>query len=178
MAKEIKNLPIDYKWKPELGAMGTNHSYFDGEYTERAYEHQEFPKVKYHADFVAHPKEGVEYSFTELPQTVNNREEEQKLGDDWKDSPGQVGVITAPDLAESQKRKRAQAATGSNWRAAVAGNNADATEQHLKFLQSEGGEAKTMADLYNFLAGLTGQQMKSFMKEAKDWISKQEAKKK
>src|SRR5437588_12853223 len=99
MAKELKNLPIDHKWHDTgtLGAMAKPHTYLDGEYVETSYDRNagEYPKMKYHEDFVANPKDGIEYAFTELPQIVHSREEEADLGADWKDSPGAVGVITA-----------------------------------------------------------------------------------
>jgi hypothetical protein len=170
MAKD-KNLPVDHKWVQDLGAMGKNHAFVDGEYVETTYVHQSYPKTKYHADYVHDRKEGQEYQFTQLPQTVLDMDEEILLGEDWKDSPAYFCIQTCPDAESQAKKKRAIAAAGANWRAAVPGaNNQALTEAHVHFLQANGmPEIKSLGDAYTFLSGMTSTQMSSFMKEAAEW---------
>lgn len=167
MAKQTKNLPIDERWhdKTPLGNMAKNHSYVDGEYLESEYSHQEFPKMKYHPDFVAEKKDGVEYSYTQVAQQVNSREDEEELGEDWKDSPGELGIITAPDAA-FQNKKRKEAASRS-WREAAMPDKQVIGEEHLEFLKAAGAPVKNMADVYTLLAQMTKQQCDAFMAEVK-----------
>src|SRR5215475_13335588 len=94
---EPKNLPIDYRWKPELGVRDKSHELKNGEYVEVEYEHKEFPKFKYHAAYVHQKEPGVEYPFTAHAQVVNHAGEEAELGSEWKDSPGGHQIVTAPD---------------------------------------------------------------------------------
>src|SRR3954467_9496403 len=137
MAKREQNLPIDHKWHDltQFGNMAKPHVFAEGEYLDIGVQTQnEYPKVKYHADFVAFPKDGQEYGFTELPQVVHDREEEEALGSDWKNNPADFGIVTAPDAAHSQAQKRARSAAGANWRAsALPNSNPDLTETHLQF---------------------------------------------
>src|SRR5262249_36513214 len=77
---EPRNLPIDYRWKPELGVRDRNHVLKNGEYVEIEYAHKEFPKFKYHPDYVHVKEEGVEYPFTAHAQLVNSAVEEAELG--------------------------------------------------------------------------------------------------
>src|SRR5258708_23391580 len=166
---EPRNMAIDHSWKPDLGARGMNHEFKNGEYVEVSYTQREFPKFKYHADYVHDKKDGVEYPFTTQAQLVNNAEEEAELGAGWKDSPADYGIVTAPDAEEVSKRKRAKAATGSNWRAATSLPAVSVSEHHIAFLQSQGMDISSLAQAYTFLATLTSTQMKSFMEEAASW---------
>lgn len=58
-----------------------------------------YPKYKYHAE--------------KSPILVSSEEQEEKLGDDWKDSPADHGLITQPSVeqqfdidAEEDKKKK------------------------------------------------------------------------
>lgn len=169
---EPRNMAVDHSWDTDLGARAANHEFRNGEYVEVPYIQQDFPKFKYHADYVHDKKEGVEYPFTAQAQLVNNAEEEAELGGGWKDSPADYGMVTAPDEEEVSKRKRAKAATGANWRSATSLPAVSINQHHLAFLQAQGMEINSLAQAYTFLATLTSTQMKSFMDEAAVWNGK------
>jgi len=134
----------------------------------------EYPKAMYHADYVHNKKDGVEYGLTESAVTVNNRAEEEALGPEWKPSLIAHGIITAPDAEHLAKQKAEKSKAGANWRAALgAVPNEDLGQKHIDFLQANGmPEIKTLAELYNFAAKFTGQQMRSFLAEVAAWKPK------
>jgi len=166
---EPKNLPIDYRWKPELGVRDKSHELKSGEYVEVQYEHQEFPKFKYHADYVHQKEEGVEYPFTANAQVVNNAKEEAELGEEWKDFPGEHKIVTAPDAEEVASRQRKSAAAGANWRAAASLPAVVISDHHVAFLRAQGMNISGLSEAYAFLATLTSAQMKSLLDEAAGW---------
>lgn len=165
MARDGKNLPVDHKWKPENGVRDKNHEYANGEYLETAYQHQEFPKTMFHPNYVHNRKEGIEYAFDQLPQVVNNVDELEQLGPDWKESPAEHNIVTAPDQAHTMRMKKDAAAKGKDWRAAVPGAGMSLTEEHLNYLKAAGADVKTMADMYALVAKWTSAQMQGFMEE-------------
>jgi hypothetical protein len=130
-----------------------------------------YPKMKYHADYIHPQKEGVEYSITQSPILVHSAKEERELGDEWKDSPTEHGIITAPDADQVKARRAEQVKAGANWRAALPNApDADLGQRHIDFLQAQGmADLKTMGDLYAFVGKFTGAQMKSFMAEVAAW---------
>lgn len=164
-----KNLPVDYKWKPEFGTRTGSHQFTNGEYVETTYSHQEYPKLKYHADYIHNKRDGVEYPPTAHAQLVNSAEEEVELGEDWKDSPGEHGIQTAPDAEGQAVLNRQRLAEASNWRSAPGAPAAQVGQKHLAFLQAQGMNVKDMVEAYAFLATLTGAQMKTFMAEVDAW---------
>lgn len=175
MPKQGQNKPDDFNYTREklneaIGERAKNHVYRDGEYVAVDYVHQEFPKVKYHADFVYQKNEGILYSFTESSQLVNNRQEEQELGDGWKDSPAAFGIVTQPDEKAVAMQRLADAKKGGSWRKGANIPDESVTENHLEFARSNGvPNLSSMGDLYKFLATLTAAQMRDFMKEANDF---------
>jgi hypothetical protein len=166
---EPKNLPIDYRWRPELGVRDRNHVLKNGEYVEIEYEHKEFPKFKYHADYVPVKEEGVEYPFTAHAQLVNSAVEETELGPEWKDFPAEHNIVTAPDAEEVASRQRKSAAAGANWRAAAALPAVTITDHHVAFLRAQGMNISSLPEAYAFLATLSSAQMKSLLDEAEAW---------
>ena len=166
---EPKNLPIDYRWKPELGVRDRNHALKNGEYVEAEYEHQEFPKFKYHADYVHDKEDGVEYPFTAQAQLVSSAKEEAELGPEWKNFPAEHNIVTAPDAEEVAGRRRKSAAAGANWRAAASLPAVTITDRHVAFLRAQGMNISSQPETYAFLATLTSAQMKSFLNESIVW---------
>lgn len=171
-AKQGQNKPDDYNYTAEKmrevwGPMGKNHVYADGEYTERPYIHQDFPKMKYHADYVHDQKPGTLYSFTESAQLVNNPEEEKALGEEWKNSPADFGIVTQPDTKSVQLKRLEEAKQGQSWRKGANIPNEEVNESHLEFARQSGvPNLEGLGDLYKFLATLTVPQMRDFMKES------------
>lgn len=176
-----KNLPEDYNFSAEKmaeawGPMAKNHVYTDGEYVPKPYIHQEYPKNKYHADYVHDQKPGIIYKFTESAQLVADAEEEKALGEDWKDSPLALGIMTLPDEKAVALRRIEEAKQGQNWRRGASIPTEQVTEKHLEFAQTNGvPNLNHMGDLYKFLATLTAAQMRDFMKEAAE-VGKPEVK--
>lgn len=168
MAKKDKNLPVDQKWNDTapLGNMAFNHDFVDGEYVKKDYAHEEYPKMMYHADYLAHPTPGQELSFTQQAQRAENADEETKLCDDgFSDSLAKLGIVTAPDAADELKKRKAAAAAGSDWRKSVNGGRPPIGEAHLEFLKAAGAQVETLADVYTFLAQMSSQQMNAFLAE-------------
>lgn len=180
IAKAGKNLPEDYNFTAEKqreawGPMGKNHKFVDGEYIETPYIHVEYPKMKYHPDYVHEQKPGTAYGFTESAQLVNNPEEEKALGTDWKDTPGEVGKITAPDAKTVSIRRAEEAKEAGKWRKGANIPQEQVTDMHLEFARANGvPNLEGIADLYKFLATLTGAQFRDFMQEASEWAKPEE----
>lgn len=165
--KQGKNLPLDTDFFPNQTKpkeFDGPHVWQDGEYVKVPASTLQFPKSKYHADYVHEPKDGKELGFTEMVQIVHSEDEEKQLGDDWKDAPQ---MITAPDSKQVAERKKQ---AGSNWRSAANIPDQVVNEHHVAFAQSQGmTNIANELDLYKFLGTLTGAQMKSFMADAERW---------
>lgn len=160
------NLDITKDFYPDLGIKGKSHVYEEGKYREAPYLHKVYPKAKYHRDFVLVQKPGKEYGFNEVAQMVNSAEEETKLGADWKDSPGEFGIVTAPNAEQISEKKRGQ---GSSWRAATE-LPPEVTMHHVRFVRAQGmTHINDVAELYTFLGTLGSAQMADFMREAATW---------
>src|SRR5579859_1799057 len=127
-----KNLPLEKNFYPNQNnprEWDKPHKWENGEYVETpGLANPEFPKVKYHPDYVHVQKPNKEYGFTECAQMVNSAEEEAELGPEWKDAPKMITCPNAKQVAAKQKE------IGSNWRAA-ADLPSDITEMHVQFLQ-------------------------------------------
>lgn len=166
MAVQGKNLPLEKDFYPDQGVMGKPHAFVNGSYEEKPYIHQEYPKAKYHADYVHDQKPTKEYGFNECAQIVNSKDEEDKLGPEWKDGPSMITAPSAQDVSRVKKE------IGSSWRAAAALPET-VTEYHVQFVQSQGmSHITNVIELYKFLGGLSSAQMNDFMKEAAAWTPK------
>lgn len=162
----LDNLPLDKDFYPDLGVRGKPHVYTEGRYVAADYVHKDYPKAKYHKDFVVNQRLGKEYGFNEVAQMVNSPEEEKALGDGWKDSPLEHGIVTAPNVSQIGEKKRAQ---GSSWRAA-AELPPEVTMHHVEFIRSQGmTHIHNVQELYEFLGKLGSAQMQDFMREAEGW---------
>jgi len=176
MPKAGQNMPTDYNFSAEKlrepwGNMAYRHKFVDGEYVRDDSPLSEYPKAKYHPDYVHEQKEGTIYGFTECAQIVNSKEEEDQLGTEWKDSPAAFGHITAPDTKAVALKRIEEAKQAGQWRKGANIPNEQVTEKHLDFARENGvPELETMADFYRFLATLTSTQMREFMKESGEWI--------
>lgn len=180
MAKQGKNLAEDYNFtaaeiNKSIGDRAKPHVYRDGEYIAVDADPQPYPKAKYHADYIHNPKAGENLKYTEVPQLVNNKEEEDLLGPEWLDRPQ---METAPDTSAVAKMRLIEAQQGGSWRKAVNLSNDNITEKHLEFAQAQGVPGLTdMASLLKLLSTFSGSQMRDFQKEFAEWNKPVEEKK-
>jgi hypothetical protein len=173
---QVKNLPLETDFYPnhtKPKEYDRPHVFVNNEYVSQAPPASEYPKVKYHKDFVPNPVNGKDYGFNQVAQLVNNAEDEKRLGDDWKDSPADHGIVTAPNQQEVDEKRRSSAA---DWKAAAKLPGETVTERHIEFVQSQGMiQVTNIVELYKFLGELTGSQMTQFMKDAQAWFAEQDA---
>lgn len=137
------------------------HIYRNGKYeeVEGGYTYSPYPKIKYHAN--------------ESPIQVNDAAEEDALGDDWRDSPADHGIITAPDVKEIQRQRIAEANANADWKKVLPAQSVALTEHHVSFLQAAGlSDVANIEGVYAFLAKLNSAQQSKFMADAALWKPK------